>query len=350
MGMNNHAKQIFKLEKSALPLDRMLLCGIATGIPLLLGWWLNQIGPAIYGGLMGYLMALNDSPGSLLRKITHMSVVFTVFFLSLFAGTALYGHLSIAVVVFAILSYGIGIMGSRGTEFERMMLFACFLLLSGMYSSSLSQSIEPILYTSLFSFTVVIAASIGLFYLIPTIRESPTAYFSTLRTLFTTERSRHIYAFVLAFTVVASLMTVSRLEIERGYWAVGTVFLVMLPDRRLSIYRSVQRLLGTVLGVAIATITVHYIRDVRILIFLVTLSSFLVPGSLKRNYGITSLLAAFIVLILLDLPATHTDGLALAFLRLKATALGCGLIVLSIALWKILEFLVPKKAPDKRLN
>ncbi|MGZ4231879.1 MAG: FUSC family protein [Solirubrobacteraceae bacterium] len=167
-------------------------------------------------------------------------------------------------------------------------------------------------------------------------RRGVGAIWPTLRANMTlsTEAGRH----AVRLAVIAGLaeVMVQATKLEEGRWAVLTIFLVLKPDYSTTVYRGVQRAIGTAFGAGLgaalvqlghlghgglviaagAAVSAAYaLFDVSYLLFSVCLTTFIV-----------------VLLEILGMPAVPT-----AWARLIDTAIGSGLALLGYFAWPTWE-------------
>src|SRR5690606_26153817 len=140
---------------------------------------------------------------------------------------------------------------------------------------------------------------------------------------FTLNPSRHYYAFCYGLLAMLSIGLVERYSIERGYWMIVTVVLLMKPDRKESVYRCFQRLIGTVLGSLAGEGALLAVSDPIALLPLISGAAVAVPYAAKKNFWVLSFFASLMVIFLLSLPTLGVLDLHLPFVRLEATFYGC---------------------------
>ncbi|WP_184982249.1 FUSC family protein [Sphaerisporangium rubeum] len=121
-------------------------------------------------------------------------------------------------------------------------------------------------------------------------------------------------------------------RIERSYWIMLTVALVLKPDFGSVFTRAVQRGLGTVAGALIGTAVLIAIPVGPGLVAAIAVFAALLPYGQQRNWGMMSTFQAPLVVLLVDL-YTHA-GPRLALVRLEDTLIGCGIVlVLGYLFW-----------------
>lgn len=116
------------------------------------------------------------------------------------------------------------------------------------------------------------------------------------------------------------------LGLERSFWVVLSVAVVMKPDFGSVFARAVQRTLGTVVGVAIGAVVVAVVPVGPWTLIPIAFFAFMLPISIRRNYG---MLATFVTpLIVLMLDQIHHNAQTLVEYRLIDTAIGCAIVLL----------------------
>jgi hypothetical protein len=108
------------------------------------------------------------------------------------------------------------------------------------------------------------------------------------------------FALRCSLVLAAALTTERLLAIPNGYWAAMTALLLMRPDFQDTLGRSLGRLLGTLGGVALATLVTHVlVPGPWSLATLVAGAALLAYATLRLNYGVFSLfLTAYVVFLL----------------------------------------------------
>jgi uncharacterized membrane protein YccC len=129
----------------------------------------------------------------------------------------------------------------------------------------------------------------------------------------------------MACMACIGLGTAQYLHVERGYWVVGTILIVMMPDHYSSLYRSFQRLLGTTIGVVAASLIIKFGNYPIVLISFCTICAFLAPLGLIKNYWLGNVFIAGLILFFLEISnmTPHTGDFDLAIIRLTDIGLGC---------------------------
>lgn len=124
-----------------------------------------------------------------------------------------------------------------------------------------------------------------------------------------------------------STVEVSRaLPLQRSYWVVLTVAIVLRPDFGSVFARALQRGLGTIVGAVIGAVIVIVLPPGPLLLIPCALFAGLLPYGRDRNWELFSTLLTPLVVILIDL--LTRAGWALALDRLIDTVLGCAIVLL----------------------
>jgi uncharacterized membrane protein YccC len=122
------------------------------------------------------------------------------------------------------------------------------------------------------------------------------------------------------------------LPLQRSYWVVLTVAIVLKPDLGSVFARGLQRGIGTVVGAVIGAIILAVVPyGLWLLIPFAVLAS-LLPYGRSRNYGLFSTFQTPLVVVLIDL--LDRTGWRLAEARLVDTLIGCAVaLVVGYAPW-----------------
>ena len=317
----------------------MLVCALATVVPLLLGYRDGNLTIAIYASLAGFLMGLSDA----VAPVGHRLLIATVAFATACSGFAVGISLQASWVAFTTvamaLTYGLGLMGGRGGEFERLILFGILELVLARYSPALAAAPVPTL--ALYMLAAYVTALLSILLTAVTLQKAPGPFVHiryASRQPFTRDPKRHIYALQYLCAVGLTVLCIETLRVPRGYWSIITVLLIMRPDRKEALYRITQRMFGTLLGVAVGELVIYLHLPLAALMGGAALCGLGVPYAWRRNYWWVSFGATNLVILLLSIAQYgHLDG-AITWMRLQATLLGCG-----IGLFVVLVFGVGAK-------
>ncbi|MCW2582498.1 MAG: conserved rane protein of unknown function, partial [Klenkia sp.] len=141
-------------------------------------------------------------------------------------------------------------------------------------------------------------------------------------------------AFVVRLTLCMVVAEAARqlLPIERPYWVLLTVAIVLKPDFGSVFTRAVQRGVGTVLGVLLGSALLALLPGREWVLLAMAVSAAVLPWARNANFGLFSVFLTPLVLMLLDLATPSSEGLVGA--RLVDTLIGCAIVlVFGYLLW-----------------
>jgi uncharacterized membrane protein YccC len=141
-------------------------------------------------------------------------------------------------------------------------------------------------------------------------------------------------AFAVRLALCMTIAEVARqyLPIQRPYWVLLTVAIVLKPDFGSVFTRAVQRGAGTLLGVLLGTALLTVLpRDAWVLVGMAVFAG-LLPWARNANFGLFSVFQTPVIILLLDLTLPTEPGLVGA--RLTDTLIGCAIVlVFGYLLW-----------------
>jgi uncharacterized membrane protein YccC len=140
--------------------------------------------------------------------------------------------------------------------------------------------------------------------------------------------------FALRLTVCVGVAAVLSevLPLQRSYWVVLTVAIVLKPDLGSVFVRAVQRGAGTVVGAVLGAVILVLVPYGPWLLIPFAILAALLPYGRSRNFGLMAVFLTPLVVLLIDLLAP--GGWHLALDRLLDTLLGCAVaLVVGYAPW-----------------
>jgi uncharacterized membrane protein YccC len=150
------------------------------------------------------------------------------------------------------------------------------------------------------------------------------------RTLASTES--RAYAVRLALCMTIAEIARQLLPIQRPYWVLLTVAIVLKPDFGSVFTRAVQRGVGTLLGVLVGSLLLTVLPRSPWILVAMAVSAAVLPWARGANFGLFSVFLTPLVILLLDLAVPSGSGLVTA--RLLDTLIGCAIVlVFGYALW-----------------
>ena len=322
-GLHHHLKESLKLENVPTPWPRMILCALCVTLPLIVGYARGELRMAIYGALLGFVMILNDHFGPYLRRVVHLCTTFVFLLFAFYLGALLVNSPVLALITVFALAFLVGKSKGLGLELERMLLFTTLQFLAGYESVELHSKLMLPFFYSVFAFANYLVC-LSIVFLI--MKHTPNFQQSKRKEFFNAIRKKDSqrYALTLAMMTCLGVYLSRYFQVEKGYWVVGTIMIVMMPDRNMSYQRSFQRLFGTLIGVVAAAFLIRFGKDPRILIGFSALASFMAPSGLLRNYWLGNVFIASLIMFFLELATGgQIKDQHLAILRIIDIGLGC---------------------------
>lgn len=322
MPIIEHLTNSLKITPGPSPKPRMVLAALSISLPLLIGKFENQIATSMFGALFALVLILNDHFGPLKKRIIHLLTTFLLLCLSLLLGDFLNGHEILIYITLFFSTFLLGKVKEHGIVLERMILFCVLYMLTIADSPSIKNHIlGPITYSSMAFAIYVIILTIIYF-----IKKDTLEFVRSKRKTFKvaiTKSANNYFSVIYASTTMLSYIFCKYLHIDRAYWVTGTVLIVMLPDTYKSYYKAFQRLLGTILGVLMASICLSFIHTPMAIILFVFIFALFAPLGMMRNYWIGNLFIAALIVFFLETASTTPHYWHLSFLRIIDISIGC---------------------------
>ncbi|WP_369252918.1 FUSC family protein [Geodermatophilus amargosae] len=140
------------------------------------------------------------------------------------------------------------------------------------------------------------------------------------------------FAVRLALCMTVAEIARQLLPIERPYWVLLTVAIVLKPDFGSVFTRAVQRGAGTLLGVLIGSLLLSFLPRDGWVVVAMAIAAGLLPWARGANFGLFSVFQTPVIILLLDLAVPGGPGLVGA--RLADTLIGCAIVlVFGYLLW-----------------
>lgn len=324
MRIKHHLSKSLQLQSLPSPWPRMILSCLSVTLPLIVGLARGELRIAIFGSLFGFIMILNDHFGPLGRRIIHLITAFIFITMGVFIGMLLSDHQWLLMIALFACSFLVAKSKGFGLELERMLLFSTVQLLAASQRPELKLYYAKAMFYSTFSLCSYLICLCAVYLVLkhkPNFQKSKRQEFK--EALSKNESNR--YAITLAFMTCLGMWLAQLLHVDRGYWVVGTIMIVMMPDRYQSLYRSFQRILGTAVGVIGASLMMKVGKDPAILISFCALAAFMTPYGQIKNYWLANVFIAGLILFFLEISNSvpHTGDWDLAIMRSMDIGLGC---------------------------
>ena len=134
-----------------------------------------------------------------------------------------------------------------------------------------------------------------------------------------------IFALRLMTSVGVAAVLSQALPVQRSYWVVLTVAIVLRPDFGSVFARALQRGIGTVAGAVLGAVILVAVPVGPLLLLPCAVFAGLLPYARNRNWGLFTTFLTPLVVILIDL--LSRGGWMLALDRLIDTLLGCAVVL-----------------------
>jgi uncharacterized membrane protein YccC len=138
-------------------------------------------------------------------------------------------------------------------------------------------------------------------------------------------RLSRIFTLRLMACMGVAALVIEVLPLQRSYWVLLTVAIVLKPDYGSVFARALQRGLGTVAGAVAGAVLLVLVHGLWLLIPFAVLAA-LLPYGRSRNYGLLATFLTPLVVVLINLLAPA--GWRLAEDRLVDTLIGCAIVLL----------------------
>ena len=324
MRLKEHLSHSLQLQPLPKPWPRMILCALSVTLPLIVGFYRQELRVAITGALFGFIMILNDHFGPLGKRTIHLITAFIFIITGFLLGMLLNDHQWLLLIALFASSYLLGKSKGFGLELERMLLFSTLQLLAASQTPDVKLYYMKALFYTSFSLCSYLVCLSMVFLIIKHPPMPQKSKRQELREALGKQESNR-YALTMACMACLGLWIAQLLHVERGYWVVGTILIVMMPDRYQSHYRSFQRILGTMIGVVIASLMMKLGKDPVILISFCALAAFMTPYGQIKNYWVANVFIAALIMFFLEISASipHVGEWDLAIMRIVDIGVGC---------------------------
>lgn len=326
------------INKSAYSWAWAIIVYMGTTIPLFLGVVRSENTLSIFGGLTGYFLGLCTETGPLNHRIKISSLCCFCLLLAFYLGLWTQQSIEIFFTMILMMTYTIGVITGKGAEVERLMILSTVGLIVSRYASHLTLAHFPqISFYLITAYLSVLFTNIVLSFFFTFKEEAHLKIRHAVSHLKTQEKSRHFYALTYAAAVCLTLLLDQLAPIERGYWMVITVLLMMRPTRRESFQRVLQRIVGSLLGIIVGLpfILIHF--PIAVYVMSAAVFAATVPIVWKRNYWMVSLCVTVFVICLLEVATGGTLEASITYARLRSTIYGSAISMVMIFLFHCLK-------------
>ncbi len=332
MPFKEHIDKTLKLDPTPTPIFKMILSALSMIVPLLVGYIFNHQFVSMIAALMGLLLYLNDHFGVLSARLKHLLATYLFMGLGFSVGAFCAGNNYLIVSILFISSFMIGKSKDYGVELEKVMLFVTLQFLTASSDVIFLQELrELVVYCNLAFINYIFWAIV--IYQISKHQVSPSSSKRAAIKKIMTHNKGLKFPLVCAVFACTGFLAAQSLKFSHPYWIVGTYLIVILPDSYQSIYKSSQRLIGTIIGVVISSVILTFVQDARVLLGFVVIFSFLLPHGISKNYWVGNVYIAALILIFLELGVPNSTTVHhLGFWRIVDIAIGSAIGVFA-AIW-----------------
>jgi len=112
------------------------------------------------------------------------------------------------------------------------------------------------------------------------------------------------------------------------FWIPLTVGLVMKPDLGPVFDRSLQRIIGTLVGVAVGALLLSFVAKGYLSVLIMAALAGILPWAMQRSYALQAVVLTPLILMLVDVIVPGTRDVDFALQRLIDTVIGCAIVLL----------------------
>ena len=323
-----------------------LYCAPGVVIALALGLWAGHPGTALLAAAGAFSAGFGAFQRLTRFHVAPMLFAAVCMSLSTTVGTVASGSPLTDASVVTIAAFSLGLAGSFGTgPWWVLLQGAIFLVISGAHPGDWREGVSR--------GGVVLVGGVGQAALVAALRRVAPSGFPRLlvpnaveppptfeawkregRRVFSLAAPEFRHAILLGLATGAAILIARRAALANGYWAALTVLLVLRRGGAETLTRGAQRIGGTLIGAALATLFAALLKpDHLALLLLIGVSAWCAYATQWVNYGLFSVSVTSYVaflLALLGLPEA-----AVAAHRVIATVLGGAIGVSALALARL---------------
>lgn len=159
----------------------------------------------------------------------------------------------------------------------------------------------------------------------PEALSSRASVWSLIRDHFNLESAFFRHALRSTIATGATVLIVKSFNLDHGYWATLTCLVIMQPHGTQTWAKALQRVIGTIVGAALAFVVATWLGDPRLLVVSVFVLVAVAVALLPLNYGV---FAVFLTPAFVLLAETHAGNTDLARVRITNTLLGAGIALI----------------------
>ena len=257
----NHTYAIFALTKEKQPLSVMLYALLATCTPLFFGLYVGNVLPFILVALLGHFLFVLDGPLPLKKRIALMLTNGLLFMGSIVIGIYSRQWPLTFILLFSLGVYAMGLSVNLSKALEMTILFILINTTIGHYATFITKDafFKILTYDLYYLIPMVVFATLFHLYNSRKVsaqsKEQENEQASVIQNSPTSSaKTFHLYSLSFALASIAGFLFCNAYHVAKPYWVIITLMVIFKPERKISLYRLMQRFMGTVLGVIAASI------------------------------------------------------------------------------------------------
>lgn len=296
---------------------------VGCGVPPIVGVALGQPALGVFAAIGALFALLSDIGGSLRDRLVLMLATTCAMTAYAVIGAMTAGHFWVALALISTGAFATAWVADMHRPLETVFRFATVGAVIGSGAHVYSPGAGVAFFGGgLFACLIVLTG-----YFIRRARNVPAlpTWMQGWQLLLSGQSTAGIrYTLCYVAATALGVAATQTLGLSRGFWITVTVLFVMRPDGPQSVKLVLQRLIGTLGGIALAAAIVQLSHEPYALIFWTIVIGFFAPYGQKRNYALGVGLITAMTMVLLDLALlSHGGDRQLLWVRLLDTAIGC---------------------------
>lgn len=284
----------FKFNKTNRQWHLPIVAGLSVGIPMILGWYTNNIEAGKLGSLAGLSILYIQSDKLIERMILLMTCCFGIM-ISFTIGLFFSFSPIIAPIALGLFSFGVH-YALHQLQLTRPPGNFFFIMLT---STAICTPFQPESIPEKIGYVAmgtILTCGIGLIYSLLTLRKSTEPENIIHRK---SSYTNIVESMIFGLVMAASLALAFSLNIEKSYWIPISCLAVMQGSSSKHIWlRATQRVSGTLIGLGITWLIASGNPTPLIMVISITLLQVIVEFLVVRNYGIAVVFITILTIFL----------------------------------------------------
>ncbi|MGB9428497.1 MAG: FUSC family protein [Gammaproteobacteria bacterium] len=305
-----------------VPWRRMAQFGVSVALALAVGLVLGAPGGAAIAAFAAMYVFFLDFGGPLNYRYPTIVLGLAVIIGCAVLGRAIYGLYWEKIAAVFILSFIAGGSHAAGPRILQVLRYGAVALLVCAVLPGISVAFLPFLLLGAgIGFAVALVED---FFLGWASRLQPGSLWAETRKIPNYRKARFRFALCYAVVAAAGLLGGELLGASRPYWVCITTLFAMQPDAVVSLVRTFQRIVGTLIAVPVTALAIEWSHSVWLVAAVAVVMALLVPYGFARNYWLGCAAIVVFVIAVLDLAYFSQGGaMPLLWMRVYETILGC---------------------------